>query len=280
MKLFLLLLILASVFGAFVLNRQSKAQRSATSPLAIGLAVLALILISVRMLGFNHPEGTERAQVHIASYETAQAIVTGQKIAERHPGSRVTVLIPPKSYGLYRATEHLDELVEALVTEMENNGLQVQTKQIPLPPNPGNHEVQNVIEDEMDPSSEESILAMDMTRYFMEYYTVNRFSQIIVDQTDADAVVCLFDLPMNIDGPELPPKGKGPALVMLYDNVDHLSTALSSTLLDAVVLPQNPHKPWDYEQALPRNPEEGFAKWFYWVTAESADAIKHPSLTE
>ncbi len=279
MTFLFLVLIVACLAGAYILNRNAKAQGAAGAPLALVLVVLALILIVVKMLVSSmRPEGDDRAQIHVGSYQTAQATISGRKVAERHPQSRVTVLVPPKAYGLYRAPERLDELRDVLVKEMENAGLQVQTKQIPLPPNPGGHSVTDISEDELDPASEESAVAVDMTQYFMEYYTTRRFSRIVLDQQDADVVICLFDLPMGIDGRALPRKGKGPALVMLYDNVEHLSSSLSSSILDAVVLRQNPQKPWDYEQSLPRDPAEGFAKWFYWVTAESAGTISHSAL--
>ncbi|MDF3128921.1 hypothetical protein P0Y35_06915 [Kiritimatiellaeota bacterium B1221] len=276
MTFIIFVLILACVAGAFFLNRKAKAQRASVSPAAFVLVGLALLLVLVKLFGFKQPDPSERALMHVTSYQTAQGVVAGRKVAERHPGSRVTILLPPKAYGLYRATEGLDALRDALVEEMEKGGLQVQVKQIPLPPASGEQSLQDVSADELDPASEESAAAMGVTQRFMAYYTTPRFSKIVRDQTDADVVVCLFDLPMALEGRGLP--RKGPALVMMYDNVDALAPALRSTVLDAVVLPQNPGKVWDYEQSLPRTAEAGFAKWFLWVTPESMDTIDHPAL--
>jgi hypothetical protein len=91
-------------------------------------------------------------------------------------------------------------------------------------------------------------------------------------------VVCLFDLPMEISGLGLPKKGSGPALVMLYDNVDGLRSALSNTLLDAVVLLKNPGEPWNFEQAIPGSPEKAFEKWFLWITSDNMSGISDPRL--
>lgn len=278
MSFIIILLILASLAGAVFLNRNAKAWGLSTSPPAIGLLVLALVLILVRMAGCRGPDPEEQANRHISSYQTVQAVMAGRNVAQRHPGKRVTLLVPPKSFGMYRSTDMLDAMVNGLVGEMEKGGLRVQVKPIPLPPHVDHLNVSAVSRDSMDPPGGEDEGSLELTRVFLEYYTTRRFGRIILDQKDADVVVCLFDLPMQIDGRELPTKGSGPALVMMYDNVSDLPVALTSTLLDAVVLQKNPGKPWDYRQSIPGSPEAAFEKWFHWVTPENRSGISDPRL--
>ena len=256
MNILLLILIVILGISAVHFLRKSKAGTAWAKPAAAACSIAVIALATVSMLAPGNSKQIEQIMAQQEKYQTICGEVVGRALAQRHPEARVVILALPV----------LDEgptgmMVKSMKQALTEGGASVVIESPELPE-------QNLAQMKKGTAeADEEYLRMMMDT--MIWFSGEQLKETLEKHKEsADLVVCTLALAEPVSTVDLPAKGAGPALVMLFGETLNTESLLENTLLDAIVRYRNNPDAWKPDAQMPEEMQAAFDSRYELVTAK------------
>lgn len=230
--------------------------------LAVVVCAILLVVLAVARMSESKDISTGAVMDRYERYQAICGEVLGESLAARHPAARVVLLTAPPATAPGRQA-----LLDSLQKALTGGGLTVSRKDV-TPPEGMMASLLPVDDPGLTPEMAERFKS-EMTMDTSLWFNTTLLGEILDDlKGQADLVVCVLSFPMGADAAKLPPKGSGPALVLLNADIQEPQELLQSTVLDSVVLYQGGPDMWKPGTHIPKDKNAAFARHYKLLTAE------------